>query len=264
MKTTDKVLLIGVVGLGAGWLLNERVIKKGFDRQLGRLPTAAGLGAAPLKLTQSSDEVTAAVQRITRQAGKWIERASILTGTPAWLITGIAAYEIGTKMPFNWVHPGSIMATGIMQMTPDTLYDSYLHANKLGFINPAITSFYQMKLGNDYVPFLKTALSGRSNRAAGVRYLKDPEFAVVAGALMLRVLTYYFDEGGTPNLARLVVGYNQGLSFVKNKLLRLVGITAVALRSQFPGQAGTYVANMLAPNGYLDQARTEWSRAPAG
>ena len=238
MEQSNKLILWGIGAVGLGLLL-----RKAATKPLGEL----GLLLAEQPYTQ----VSGSIDRIVGSLSSTIAQASALTGTPSKYIVAIAAYEIGFR-PFSFINP-AVKATGVMQITPPTMFDVYYFADKFKLVKPELTAFLRRKMtASDYSRFISLAKNRQANEALALRYLKDAEFNVVLGALLLRVLMYWFTENGQINLARLVVGYNRGVEWARKNLLAKVGISAEQLQREVPGEAKKYIANQLGRNGYME------------
>lgn len=216
--------------------------------------TSGSLGATGLVSTLPLTEVVGTIRRVTKDLFNQINNASSLTGTPTWLITAIMAHEIRWR-PYATARTDKPYATGAMQMTTPTMFDTYYHATKMNLVSPSLEQYIRSVMGNQFAGFVKLAKDRQSDRSYR-KFLLNPEFAVVMGALMIRCLMQLFTKRGTLDLAKLVLGYNQGFTYVDLHMLSLPDvITPQEVMAKAPSGGKTYIQDLIGSGGYLEQIK---------
>lgn len=248
---SNKLLLIGGLSLAAIALYKAH-------KPASTTPVAGLDALGALAPTRPNSVIAAQVQRIASQLGHSVNMASQLTGTPTWLIIAITANEIG-DFPFNTVNP-AVKAAGVMQQTFGALVDTIYFAQKDGLWTPALQQFFVGKLGPaNYARMMAAAKKRTPDKSLSMtEYLRNPDFCLVCGALMLRVLlNRCTDAAGQVNFGKVALGYNRGYTFLYNKLLKFVGATLDKLYTIAPSaESRAYLKNVTGVGGYLDIARS--------
>lgn len=256
MNKSNKNWLAAGLAMVGGYLL----LKKPQSATTGGASTTTALsnrsinGLGSLAMTANVGEILTAARRIMGELGRSVEQASRLTGVPRWLILSIAAYEI-RLFPFSKVNP-AVGATGVMQITPITGVDALYFADKYHLLNGEATAILQRFVGPKNWPVLLKAARDRS--AAGAKFLKEPlkqpEFNILLGSMILKAgLIQHANTDGSPNLAKVVLQYNQGFSFGRKLAAPgLLNASDELIEARAPSTEGRlYVANMMATGGVI-------------
>lgn len=248
MKNQKNWIVAGLALVG-GYLLLKKP----------QTPTA-GLMGAGMAMTRNLGEIIESARKIVRDLGSSVDQAARLAGVPRWLVLAIASYEI-RNFPYNKVNP-AVGATGVMQITPVTAVDALYFADKYNLLTPAVVAVLQKYISPKNWPVVMKYARDRS--AKGKTFftaaLKQPEFNLMMGSLILRAgLIQHPNTDGQPNLAKVVLQYNQGFSFGK-KLSRpgLVNASDQLVLSSAPSSEGrSYVSNMMADGGVIETMRSQ-------
>ena len=245
MAKKDTLFIGGLLTIGAWALLRKPV------------PVVSGLGEAEGLVSKIPyEEVVGTIRRIARDLYGQITRATELTGTPSWVINAISAHEIRWK-PYTFINP-AVKATGPMQMTPPTMFDTYYFALKWKLVSPQLEGYMRTTLGAKYDKFVSLAKDRQSDKSFA-KFLLNPQFNIVMGALLLRCLMVLFSENGIVNQAKLALGYNRGIGYATKKLVGADtrGISAGGLLAKAPGpEARAYINDMVGAGGFFEQVRS--------
>lgn len=245
--------------------LTASLLSVGGYALLRRPAGTAAIGTAGLAgglfVNTNLGDILASARRIVRDLGPSVDQAVRLSGVPRWLVLSIAAYEVRDR-PYNVVNP-AVGATGVMQITPITGVDALYFADKYGLLTPEAVSILQRGVGQAAWPLLMK--SARNRSAEGAKYLKaalkNPEFNLLLGSFILRAgLMQHKNSDGQPNLAKVVLQYNQGFSFGLKKLDQpgMLNASSAMVYARAPrGEGKLYVSNMLAPGGVIDLMRSQ-------
>ena len=166
------------------------------------------------------------------------------------IIAGFICTESGvTNAP-----PNRFDATGLMQVTPNTVWEilakwqvmvkSPLSDKAKSFFNKAIPS------SKSYNPNkLPTSAIRSEIRVALQRY---SEFNIAIGTAVLRWLLEAFKDGDVAHLNKVMVSYNAGYYSMRNKVKGKMTTEQLLNNRTIPLESRGYLLKMLGVNGFLD------------
>jgi hypothetical protein len=164
------------------------------------------------------------------------------------LVGFIATESSGINAP-----PNEFKATGLMQMTPNAVWEtitkwqrmvgSPLSKTAIAFFNIAIPSSKK---------FEPNTLPSNSVKAEILDALKsNSEFNIAIGTAHLRWLLEAFAEGGKAELNKVMVSYNAGYYSSKNKVKGKMTTTQMVSNKSFALESRGYLLKMLGVNGFM-------------
>lgn len=166
------------------------------------------------------------------------------------IITCFIATESGGKNE----PPNRFKATGLMQMTPDTVWEilvkwekmtgSKLSRNAVTFFNkviPASRTFDPNILPTDTV---------RAQITAALQ--NNIEFNIAIGTANIRWLLEALKDGNVSSINKVMISYNAGYYSTKNKLKGTISTMAMINDKSFSLESRSYLLKMLGVNGFLD------------
>jgi soluble lytic murein transglycosylase-like protein len=150
--------------------------------------------------------------------------------------------------------PNKYDATGLMQVTPDTVWEVIVKWQKIvkfplsvkatTFFNKAIPS--SKKFNPNILP--STAVKSEIRKALQ----NNSEFNIAIGTATLRWLLEAFKEGNTVNINKVMVSYNAGYYSMKDKVKGNPTTGQLLLNKRIPLESRAYLLKMLGVNGFLD------------
>jgi soluble lytic murein transglycosylase-like protein len=166
------------------------------------------------------------------------------------IIAGFIATESGGKNS----PPNKYDATGLMQVTPNTVWEilakwkvmvnSPLSEKAKSFFNKAIPSSKNFNANN--LP--SSAVKSEIRRALQ----NNPEFNVAIGTAVLRWLLEAFKDGNVANVNKVMVSYNAGYYSMRNKVKGKLTTEQLLNNKTIPLESRGYLLKMLGVNGFLD------------
>ena len=166
------------------------------------------------------------------------------------IIAGFIATESGGKN----APPNKYDATGLMQVTPNTVWEvlvkwekmvnSPLSAKAKSFFNKAIPS--SKKFNADTLP--SSAVKSEISKALQ----NNPEFNIAIGTATLRWLLEAFKEGNVANVNKVMVSYNAGYYAMRNNVNGNPTSEELLKNKNIPLESRGYLLKMLGVNGFLD------------
>jgi soluble lytic murein transglycosylase-like protein len=166
------------------------------------------------------------------------------------IIAGFIATESGGKN----VAPNKYDATGLMQVTPNSVWEilvkwenivkSPLSSKAKSFFNKAIPSSKNFNANN--LP--SSAVKSEIRKALQ----NNSEFNIAIGTATLRWLLEAFKEGNTVNINKVMVSYNAGYYAMKDKVKGNPTTEQLLNNKKIPLESRAYLLKMLGVNGFLD------------
>jgi soluble lytic murein transglycosylase-like protein len=166
------------------------------------------------------------------------------------IIAGFIATESAGKNSA----PNKYDATGLMQVTPNTVWEvlvkwekmvnSPLSSKAKSFFNKAIPS--SKKFNTNNLPSL--AVKSEIRKALQ----NNSEFNIAVGTATLRWLLEAFKEGNVANLNKVMVSYNAGYYAMRNNVNGNPTTEQLLKNKKIPLESRGYLLKMLGVNGFLD------------
>lgn len=197
--------------------------------------------------TSESSQVKTALNRINQRFGNIISTVSRLTGVPEILITSFIFIESGGND--NVPSTGVERATGLMQISPATVYDT---------INIEIRqkrlTLDESKLLSKYIPNFRNLLRRPypQVRQNIIDALKNNEFNILVGTMYLSQLISINRRGNDLRLDKVVIQYNQGRFHPITRTLRWKTLPKQELYKTLNETTQAYVVKLMGINGTLD------------
>lgn len=200
------------------------------------------------------------LKRISSQYGSYINKWGEQLQIPNGVIMGFIATESSGIM----VAPNKFEATGLMQATPPSFYDSVAGWSKE--VDTTIPSSVYQELQAKIPGLLKKpSVAYSSIKSQILNLLKtDASFNILAGSMVLRWMCERFSNNGTALFNRAMVAYNAGaytssqLSSIPEERRKLLPNTNVSdtlslIKSPIvPQESKYYLVKMLGVDGFLD------------
>jgi soluble lytic murein transglycosylase-like protein len=175
-------------------------------------------------------------------------------GTEFEIDNSIIASFIATESGGKNSPPNQYDATGLMQVTPNTVWEvivkwqtivkSPLSAKAITFFNKAIPS--SKKFNPNTLP--SNAVKSEIRKALQ----NNSEFNIAIGTAILRWLLEAFKEGNSVNINKVMVSYNAGYYSMKDKVKGNPTTVQLLLNKRIPLESRAYLLKMLGVNGFLD------------
>jgi soluble lytic murein transglycosylase-like protein len=166
----------------------------------------------------------------------------------------IIAGFISTESGGNNAPPNKYDATGLMQVTPNTVWEilakwqvmvkSPLSEKAKSFFNKAIPS--SKKFNANTLP------SSAVKSEIRLALQKNPEFNIAIGTAVLRWLLEAFKDGDVAHLNKVMVSYNAGYYSMRNKVKGKMTTEQLLNNKTIPLESRGYLLKMLGVNGFLD------------
>ena len=166
------------------------------------------------------------------------------------IISGFIATESGGKNS----PPNEYDATGLMQLTPNTVWEvlakwenivgSPLSYNATSFFNKAIPSSKKFERNSPPNSSVKNEII--------TALQKNTEFNIAIGTATLRWLLEAFKNGNVTNINKAMVSYNAGYYAMRNKVKGVITTTQMLNNKSIPLESRGYLLKMLGVNGFLD------------
>jgi hypothetical protein len=166
------------------------------------------------------------------------------------IIIGFISTESGGKN----APPNQFDATGLMQMTPNTVWEvlskwktivgSPLSNKATSFFNKAIPS------SKNYNPNVLPTTAVKNEIRLALQ--KNSEFNIAIGTANLRWLLEAFKSGNTADINKVMVSYNAGYYAMRNKVKGNITTEQMINNKSLPLESRGYLLKMLGVNGFLD------------
>jgi len=192
----------------------------------------------------------AVLDKIYAELGTFITKWGIEFEVDDSIIAGFIATESGGKN----APPNQYDATGLMQVTPNTVWEiivkwqvmvnSPLSAKAISFFNKAIPS--SKNFNANTVP--SSAVKSEIRKALQ----NNPEFSIAIGTATLRWLLEAFKDGNVASINKVMVSYNAGYYSMRNKVKGVLTTQQLINNKSIPIESRGYLLKMLGVNGFLD------------
>lgn len=192
----------------------------------------------------------AMMDKIYKDYGKFINKWGVEFEVDDSIITGFIATESGG---IN-VPPNSFGATGLMQMTPETVWEilskwekivgTPLSKNATTFFNKVIPS------SKKYDPNVLPTSSVKAEISNALK--SNVEFNIAIGTANIRWLLEAFKDDSRVHINKVMVSYNSGYYASRNKVKGAVTTTQLVNNKAFTLESRGYLLKMLGVNGFLD------------
>jgi soluble lytic murein transglycosylase-like protein len=190
------------------------------------------------------------IDEINKSFGSYVTNWGIEFEIDDSIIIGFIATESGgTNSP-----PNKYDATGLMQMTPNTVWEilvkwqvmvnSPLSTKAKSFFNKAIPS--SKNFNANVLP--SSAVKSEIRKALQ----NNPEFNIAIGTANLRWLLEAFKEGNVASMNKVMVSYNAGYYAMRNKVKGALTTQQLINNKSIPLESRGYLLKMLGVNGFLD------------
>lgn len=166
------------------------------------------------------------------------------------IIAGFIATESGGKNS----PPNRFDATGLMQVTPNTVWEilakwqvmvkSPLSEKAKSFFNKAIPSSKKYNANTLPTSAVKSEIRSALQR--------NSEFNIAIGTAVLRWLLEAFKDGDVTHLNKVMVSYNAGYYSMRNKVKGKLTTEQLLNNKSIPLESRGYLLKMLGVNGFLD------------
>jgi soluble lytic murein transglycosylase-like protein len=175
-------------------------------------------------------------------------------GTEFEIDNSIIASFIATESGGKNSPPNRYDATGLMQVTPNTVWEilakwqvmanSPLSAKAKSFFNKAIPS--SKNFNANTLP--NSAVKSEIRKALQ----NNPEFNIAIGTAILRWLLEAFKDGKVASMNKVMVSYNAGYYAMRNKVRGVLTTQQLLSNKSIPLESRSYLLKMLGVNGFLD------------
>ena len=166
----------------------------------------------------------------------------------------IIACFIATESGGKNAPPNRFDATGLMQVTPNTVWEilakwrvkvkSPLSEKAKSFFNKAIPSSRNYNPNKLPTPAIRSEIR--------VALQRNPEFNIAIGTAVLRWLLEAFKDGDVAHLNKVMVSYNAGYYSMRNKVKGKMTTEQLLNNRTIPLESRGYLLKMLGVNGFLD------------
>ena len=166
------------------------------------------------------------------------------------IISGFIATESGGKN----VPPNKFKATGLMQVTPDAVWETIvkwdnfvevpLSDKSIKFFNKSIPSSKKFNSKTPPSSAVKNEILGALEN--------NSEFNIAIGTAILRWLLEAFKENNIANINKVMVSYNAGYYAMRNKVKGVITTAELIDKKNIPKESRGYLLKMLGVNGFLD------------
>lgn len=175
-------------------------------------------------------------------------------GTEFDVDNSIIACFIATESSGENLPPNKYEATGLMQVTPKTVWESLakwktivktpLSAKATSFFNKAIPS------SKNYNPNVLPTPAVLSEISLALQ--KNSEFNIAIGTAVIRWLLEALKEGNVSYINKVMVSYNAGYYSMKRKVAGNLTTKQLLNDKSIPIESRSYLLKMLGVNGFLD------------
>jgi hypothetical protein len=188
------------------------------------------------------------INDVDKNYGKIIDKwASVFQIDRGIIISFICTESGGRNAPAN-----KFKATGLMQVTPNTVYEVITKWNvqvKLP-LSTSSKSFFSSKVSTTSKwSSNRTPTSAESSQILSM--LSDVEYNIAVGTATIRWMIEAFAKIGVGGLDKVMVAYNAGYYGTRNKVKNLTTEQIVADKT-IPSESRAYVLKMLGVNGFMD------------
>jgi hypothetical protein len=192
----------------------------------------------------------AMMNTIYRDYGKFINKWGIEFELDDSILVGFIATESGgVNAP-----PNRFEATGLMQMTPLTVYEiiskwqkivgSPLSKTALAFFTKALPSIKKIDANTEITSAIKSEISSALRN--------NIEFNIAIGTANIRWLLEALKTDDKAFINKVMISYNAGYYSYKTSLRGVLTTTELVNNKKFPLESRAYLLKMLGVNGFMD------------
>ena len=166
------------------------------------------------------------------------------------IISGFIATESGGKN----TAPNQYNATGLMQLTPNTVWEVLAKWDNMVDtpLSDMATSFFNKAIQSSIDFDSSTAPTDAVKNQIISALQKNPEFNIAIGSATLRWLLEAFKDGNVAGINKVMVSYNAGYYAMRNKVKGVLTTEQIINNKSFPLESRGYLLKMLGVNGFLD------------
>ena len=165
------------------------------------------------------------------------------------LVGFIATESGGINTP-----PNRFKATGLMQMTPDAVWETIAKWEKMvgSPLSKTATAFFNKIIPSSkkFEPNTPPSSSVQSEISNALQ--NNSEFNIAIGTAQLRWLLEAFAENNEAELNKVMVSYNAGYYGSRNKVKGKMTTTQMVSNKSFALESRGYLLKMLGVNGFMD------------
>ena len=192
----------------------------------------------------------AMMDKIYKQYGTFINKWGIEFEIDDSVLVGFIATESGgVNAP-----PNRFNATGLMQMTPDAVWETIVKWDKMvgSALSKTALSYF-----NRIIPSSKkydpNVLPSSAVKAEISNALKNnSEFNIAIGTACIRWLLEAFRSDGKTELNKVMVSYNAGYYSMRNLVKGNPTSESLLKNKKIPLESRSYLLKMLGVNGFMD------------
>lgn len=188
------------------------------------------------------------INDVEKNYGKLIDKWSKIFQIDKGIVICFICTESGGKnAPRNRFN-----ATGLMQVTPNTVYETItkwdlmvdvpLSTSTLNFFNKKVSTTSKWS---------RTRNPNEAETQQIQSTLNDVEYNIAVGVATLRWLVEAFDKIGVSTLDKVMVSYNAGFYGTRNKIKSMT-IKQIVVDKSLPSESRSYVLKMLGVHGFMD------------
>ena len=192
----------------------------------------------------------AMMNRIYKQYGNFINKWGIEFEVDDSVLVGFIATESGGEN----APPNRFRATGLMQMTPDAVWETITKWQRMvgSPLSKTAMSFFNKTIPSSK-KFEPNTLPSSSVKSEILKALQNnSEFNIAIGTAHLRWLLEAFAEDGKAEINKVMVSYNAGYYSSRNKVKGKMTTTQIVNNKSFPLESRGYLLKMLGVNGFMD------------
>jgi hypothetical protein len=165
---------------------------------------------------------------------------------------GVIISFICTESGGKNVQPNSFKATGLMQVTPLTVYETITKwKTMVGSDMPQqAVSFFNSKVSSTS-KWSGNRQPSSSELSQITTKLNDVEYNIAVGTAVIRWLLQAYNKIGKATLEKVIVSYNAGFYGTRN-LVKDQNITEILANNKLQAETKNYVLKMLGVFGFMD------------
>lgn len=188
------------------------------------------------------------IAEVEKNYGKIIDKwADIFEIDKGIIVCFICTESGGKNAPKN-----QFDATGLMQVTPNTVYEVITKwDNEVSVpLNQETKNLFN-KIVSSTPKWSSKRTPTSAEKSQILSGLTKVEYNIAIGTACIRWLIEAFDKLGVGGLDKVMVAYNAGYYGTRNKIKNLTATQIVASKS-LPFESRSYVLKMLGVNGFMD------------
>lgn len=188
------------------------------------------------------------ISKVKKDYGKIITRWADEFDIDEGIIISFICTESGGKN----VGANRFKATGLMQVTPNTVYEIITKWNNQAKVplSSKTKSFFNTKVSTTS-KWSSNRLPTSAETAQILSALTDVEYNIAVGTATIRWMLEAFAKIGVGGLDKVMVAYNAGYYGMRNKVKNLT-INQIVESKEIPSESRSYVLKMLGVHGFMD------------